>query len=114
MLAVLVALGTYVGGPGGSKPEKWPKPEQEGDQDRDQAGKWPFLEREQDLKRVLETRQAGKWAFLEREQDPKTPGPDRTAEAWQGRHKKCFSWGTSHPAWPQKGLIGSSPFNTNA
>ena len=31
MLAVLVALGTYVGGPGGSKAEKWPKPEQEGD-----------------------------------------------------------------------------------
>ena len=32
---------------------KWPKPEQEGDQDRDQAGKWPFLEREQDPRRVL-------------------------------------------------------------
>ena len=31
MLAVLVALGTYVGGPGGSKAEKWPKPKQEGD-----------------------------------------------------------------------------------
>ena len=29
MLAVLVALGTYVGGPGGSKAEKWPKPEQD-------------------------------------------------------------------------------------
>ena len=24
ILAVLVALGTYVGGPGGSKAEKWP------------------------------------------------------------------------------------------